>query len=89
MLLGNPFSIFTEGKWPCMMKSSLVNAEITLAVQFNGKMRGTLQVASEATQEEVLELIKKDEKLASYLTWRAKENHFCQREDYEYYCIKL
>lgn len=67
MLLGNQFSIFTQGKWPQYDEKLLVNSEITLAVQMNGKMRGTLQVAADATQEQVLELIKKDEKLASYL----------------------
>lgn len=66
--LGNPFSIFTHGQWPKYDESLLVSSEVTLAVQFNGKMRGTLQVAADCSQEEVLELIKKDEKLASYLT---------------------
>ena len=66
-LLGNQFSIFTTGKWPKYDEKLLVSSEITLAVQFNGKMRGTLQVSADASQEAVLELIKKDEKLASYL----------------------
>lgn len=65
-LLGNQFSIFTTGKWPKYQEQYLVNTEITLAVQFNGKMRGTLQVAADCSQDQVLELIKKDEKLASY-----------------------
>ena len=66
-LLGNQFSIFTTGKWPQYQEQYLVNTEITLAVQFNGKMRGTLQVVADCSQDQVLELIKKDEKLASYL----------------------
>ncbi len=66
-LLGNQFSIFTTGKWPQYDEKMLVSSEITLAVQFNGKMRGTLQVAADANQEEVLELIKKDEKLNAHL----------------------
>ena len=66
-LLGNQFSIFTTGKWPQYQEQYLVNTEITLAVQFNGKMRGTLQVAADCSQDQVLELIKKDEKLVSYL----------------------
>lgn len=65
--LGNPFSIFTTGQRPQYDEQFLVSSEVTLAVQFNGKMRGTLQVAADATQEQVLELIKKDEKLNSYL----------------------
>jgi len=58
-LLGNQFSIFTTGVWPEYDEKFLVSSEITLAVQFNGKMRGTLQIAADARQEEVLELIKK------------------------------
>ena len=72
-LLGNQFSIFTTGEWPKYDEKLLVSSEITLAVQFNGKMRGTLQVSADASQEEVLELIKKDEKLASYLIWEPKK----------------
>ncbi len=72
-LLGNQFSIFTTGKWPQYDEKLLVCSEVTLAVQFNGKMRGTLQVSADATQEAVLELIKKDEKLASYLIWEPKK----------------
>ena len=66
-LLGNQFSIFTTGVWPEYDEKFLVSSEITLAVQFNGKMRGTLQIAADARQEEVLELIKKDEKLNAHL----------------------
>ena len=67
-LLGNPFSIFTKGKWPSYDEKLLVSSEITLAVQFNGKMRGTLQLSASTTQEEALEAIKKDEKLNAHLT---------------------
>ena len=66
-LLGNQFSIFTTGKWPKYDENFLVSSEVTLAVQFNGKMRGTLQVSADASQEAVLELIKKDEKLTAHL----------------------
>lgn len=72
-LLGNQFSIFTTGKWPQHDEKLLVSSEVTLAVQFNGKMRGTLQVSADTSQEAVLELIKKDEKLASYLIWTPKK----------------
>ena len=72
-LLGNQFSIFTMGKWPKYDENFLVSSEVTLAVQFNGKMRGTLQVAADCSQNQVLELIKKDEKLASYLVCAPKK----------------
>lgn len=72
-LLGNQFSIFTRGKWPEYDEKLLVSSEVTLAVQFNGKMRGTLQIAADVRQEEVLELIKKDEKLNAHLIWEPKK----------------
>lgn len=66
-LLGNEFSIFTKGQWPKYDENKLVSSQVTLAVQINGKMRGTLQVAADASQDQVFELLKADEKLASYL----------------------
>lgn len=65
--LGNDFSIFTHGAWPKYDENKLVSSQVTLAVQINGKMRGTLQVAADASQDQVFELLKADEKLASYL----------------------
>ena len=73
-LLGNEFSIFTTWKWPEYDEKFLVAAEVTLAIQFNGKMRGTLEMPADATQEEVLEAIKQNEKLNSYLSsWEPKK----------------
>ena len=72
-LLGNEFSIFTTGKWPKYDEKYLVAAEVTLAVQFNWKMRWTLQVAADAKQEEVIELIKSDAKLSNYYTGDPKK----------------
>ncbi len=72
-LLWNEFSIFTTGKWPKYDEKYLVAAEVTLAVQFNWKMRWTLQVAADATQEEVIELIKSDAKLSNYYTGDPKK----------------
>lgn len=39
-----------------------------MAVQINGKMRGTIEIAPTATQDEALALVQSDEKLVSYLT---------------------
>ena len=71
--LGNDFSIFTKGSWPKFDEKKLISSIITLPVQINGKMRGTLQVSPSASQDEILDLIKQDEKLVSYLTGEIKK----------------
>ena len=71
--LGNDFSIFTKGSWPKFDEKKLISSIITFPVQINGKMRGTLQVSPSASQDEILDLIKQDEKLVSYLTGEIKK----------------
>ena len=71
--LGNEFSIFTKWRWPKFDEKKLVSNIITLPIQINGKMRGTLQVSPSLSQDEILNLIKQDEKLASYLTGEIKK----------------
>ncbi|MDR2191169.1 MAG: class I tRNA ligase family protein [Candidatus Peribacteria bacterium] len=67
-LLGHPFSIFTTAQRPQRDETKLTSSTITLAIQFNGKVRGTLDVSPTANEEEVLTLIKSNEKLNAYLT---------------------
>ena len=72
-LMGNEFSIITTGKWPNYDPAKLVSSRIVLPVQFNGKMRWTLEISPELSQEEILAMIRQDEKLASYLTGEIKK----------------
>ena len=71
--LGNKFSLFTKWSWPKFDGKKLVSSIITLPIQINGKMKGTLQVSPSLSQDEILNLIKQDEKLASYLTGEIKK----------------
>lgn len=71
--LGNEFSLFTKWSWPKFDEKKLVSSIITLPIQINGKMRGTLQVSPSLSQDEILKLIRQDEKLASYLTGEIKK----------------
>ncbi len=71
--LGNDFSIFTKGSWPKFDEKKLISSIITLPVQINGKMRWTLLVSPSASQDELLDLIRQDEKLVSYLTGEIKK----------------
>lgn len=53
--------------WPEFDSKLVVDDVITMAVQFNGKTRGTLEVSPEITKDEFLEKVKDDEKLSKYL----------------------
>ena len=66
-LLGNEFSIFTKAKWPKWDEKKLISDTVNLAIQFNGKVRGTIEVSPTSSEEEVFEQVKGNEKLASYL----------------------
>ncbi len=72
-ILWNEFSIFSKWKWPEYDEKYLVAAEVTLAIQFNGKMRWTLQLPADATQDQVLQAIKENEKLWWYLQSEPKK----------------
>ena len=65
-VLGNKKSIFLE-KWPKFKESKIKSAKVIIAVQINGKTRGTVQVSQGATREDVLAAIKSDKKLFSYV----------------------
>ena len=62
--LGNEYSLFTKAKWPSYDPKYLVADTVTIAVQVNGKVRGTLVIAKEAEENEVMQLAKTNEKIA-------------------------
>jgi len=66
--LGHEFSIFNKATRPKYDESKIQLDEIDLTVQFNGRTRGTVKVSPEATQEEVVEALRKQEKLEGYYT---------------------
>ncbi len=51
--LGHTDSLFREGRWPEADPAMLVVDEVTIAVQVNGKTRGTVIVAAGTEQSEV------------------------------------
>jgi leucyl-tRNA synthetase len=65
--LGHEDSVHVD-HWPTYNEQYLVKDEITLAVQVNGKVRSEIQVAREATKEEILAAAAANEKVASYLS---------------------
>ena len=46
----------------------MVLDEIEIPVQVNGKMRGTIKVSADATQEQIVEVAKVNEDIAKHLT---------------------
>jgi leucyl-tRNA synthetase len=71
--LGNKFSIFTQATRPTFDEKLLVEDTVKMAVQFNGKVRGTIQIPADATQQQVMEIIKQDQSLASRITSEPKK----------------
>ncbi len=58
-VLGHEGSIF-GAKWPEYDEAKLIDDEITVIVQFNGKLRGNVVVPKDITKDDVLALVKKE-----------------------------
>lgn len=71
--LGNEYSIFTKATWPSYDESCLVADNVTIAVQVNGKVRGTICINKEAEQQEVMDIVHADPKLVARLTAEPKK----------------
>ncbi|MBU0626278.1 class I tRNA ligase family protein [Patescibacteria group bacterium] len=76
--LGNEFSVFTKATWPIYDEECLKCCTINMAVQINGKVRGTICVAQDATQEDVMKEAKADEKIANRITGEPKKIIYVQ-----------
>ncbi len=53
--------------WPTVDESALVQDEIEIMVQVNGKLRGKIAVMSDASKEEVLAMAKIDEQVLKFI----------------------
>jgi leucyl-tRNA synthetase len=51
----------------------LVQDTITMAVQVNWKVRWTIEISKDATQDEVMDVIRNDEKISRNLTSEIKK----------------
>lgn len=49
---------------------------MTIAIQVNGKVRGDMAVASDASKEEILKAAKEHPNVARYLTGRPKKEMY-------------
>ncbi len=57
---GHEFSVHTQ-PWPTIDEKLLVDESIEVPVQANGKLRGKIIIPSEATEQEVIEILKQEE----------------------------
>ena len=57
--------------WPQFDEAALVADTITIAVQVNGKMRGKIDVAADASEADVLALAKADDNVARHIEGKA------------------
>jgi leucyl-tRNA synthetase len=71
--LGNQFSIFDGKNRPEVDEKYLQQDTITMAVQVNGKVRWTIEISKTATQDEVMEVIRNDEKISRNLVSEIKK----------------
>ena len=65
-ILGKNTSIF-EATWPEYDEFMLIDDEVTIAVQVNGKLRGTLSCFNGVAQEEVSIMANNDPSIAKWL----------------------
>ena len=56
-----------DASWPSYDEAQCVDDEIEIAVQINGKIKDRVVISVEASQEEVLEFVKKNSKVAPEL----------------------
>ena len=54
--------------WPVVDESALILDEIEIPVQVNGKMRGTIKVSADASQDEIVETAKESEEILKHIT---------------------
>lgn len=66
-VLGGQFSVHVAA-WPLYEESYLISELITLSVQINGKLRGTVEVSPEASEEVVRTIAENQEKVSKYLS---------------------
>ncbi len=59
--------ICSVSEWPGYDEAKCKDSEIDMAVQVNGKLRGTIHVAADLDNEAVVEFAKNDEKIARFL----------------------
>jgi leucyl-tRNA synthetase len=66
-LLGHGETLLEDQPFPQVDASALVRDALTLAVQVNGKLRGTIEVAADAAREQIEALAQAEPNTAKFL----------------------
>ncbi|TAM14404.1 MAG: leucine--tRNA ligase [Rhodanobacter sp.] len=66
-VLGHAESVLEDQPWPKVDGSALVRDSLTLAVQVNGKLRATIEVAASASKDEAEQLARAHPHVTSFL----------------------
>lgn len=64
--MGYEYSVFNQN-WPKWDDKALVRDSVEIAIQINGKVRGRLEIPSDADQKEVQEAVLEDKNIKSYI----------------------
>ena len=65
--LGHRTGVFDGANWPVYDEAKAVDSVVTIAVQVNGKLRGTVAVPTGATKEEVVRRARTEDNVARHL----------------------
>lgn len=65
-IIGKEYSIHNEN-YPEFDESKLIENEVSIAVQVNGKLRGTIKVKVDEEKEEILKLAKEEENVLKHI----------------------
>ncbi|MDR2870973.1 MAG: leucine--tRNA ligase [Xanthomonadaceae bacterium] len=66
-ILGHPQTLLEDVPFPCADTDALVRDVVTLAVQVNGKLRGTIEVAADLARDQIEALAKTEPNTARFL----------------------
>ena len=65
--LGHKESIFEGSNWPSFDESKIIESQVSVAVQVNGKLRGTISVPQDAAEDDVIIAAREEDNVARYL----------------------
>jgi leucyl-tRNA synthetase len=65
--LGHQQSVVDDQPWPAVDTAALVRDSLTLAVQVNGKLRGTIEVAANASKDDAEAAARAHPQVAAFL----------------------
>ncbi len=77
--LGNEFSIHNQ-KWPEFNEELAKDEILTIAIQINGKVRGTIEIEPGETQEQVYSKAKEIENISKYMVNEPKKIIYVQNK---------